>query len=89
MKPIVLSGHARHEAGRRSIEPAWIAAVIRGPLWTEPDPDPAVHRHFGRIAAAGGRVLRVAAIERPDCTFVVTAHFDRVAARRLARGDRP
>lgn len=89
MKPIVLGAHAELEASRREIPFAWIEEVIRRPLWTEPDPDPVVRRCFGPIAQADGRVLRVAIVDRPMAVFVVTAHLDRVATRRLARGERP
>jgi len=86
---VVLSGHAAAEIERRGIRTAWIEAVLRAPLWSEPDPDPQVRRCFGRIEAAEGRVLRVAIVARPGSVLVVTAHFDRVAGRRLARGERP
>jgi hypothetical protein len=42
---------------------------------------------FGRIAEAGGKVLRVTTIDDGDVRVVITAHFDRKATRAARKTD--
>jgi hypothetical protein len=66
MKAVVLGAHAEAEMARRNISIYWVRQAIGQPLWTEPDSnDPEVTRCSGRIEDAGGRVLRVAIVDRP------------------------
>jgi len=47
---------------------------------------PEVTRAFGRIREAGGKVLRVAYVDRPDGRYVLSSHFDaRDAEAQLMR----
>jgi hypothetical protein len=70
----------------RKIPLAWIERVAASPDRTEPDPrDPEVTRAFGRIKEAGGKVLRVAYIDRADGRHVLSGHFDAKQTRRRGR----
>jgi len=42
---------------------------------------------FGRIAEAGGKVLRVVTVDEKDTRIVITAHFDRKATRTERKAD--
>ena len=61
----------------RGLSQSWVERVAAAPEWTEPDPRVGVVRAFGRIAEAGGRVLRVAIVERGGTRVVLSAMFDR------------
>ena len=80
---IVLTRHAIRRALERQLDLGWIAHVANSPDWEEHDPQTGVTRCYGMIADAGGRVLRVAVIvEDGGAKRVLSAHFDRNAARR-------
>ena len=78
---IHLSSHAAEAMQLRGLDPAWIAATVTDPDWTEPDPRPERMRSYKAIAAFGGRVLRVVHRPAADGVMVITAHFDRGARR--------
>lgn len=64
----------------RGIRLDWAAAVARNPQWVEPEPrDDTAERRFGRVAAFGGRYLRVVCAETDEAIRVITATFDRGA----------
>jgi hypothetical protein len=75
---IKLTTHAADMLSERGIAFESVVAVIEQPELRSADPlDPALTRSYGKIPAAGGRVLRV--VHRPDDSdiLVITAHFDR------------
>ena len=79
---VTLSIHTQREMPGRGITEAYIEAVLASTAYTTPAPiDPSLARSFGRIAAFGGRMLRV--VHRPDGNdvFLVTATWDRGARR--------
>jgi len=78
---VILSQHTLREMGGRRITRAYIEAVLAGPAYTTPDPDPALTRAFGPVAAFGGRMLRVVYRPQGADIFVVTATWDRGAQR--------
>jgi hypothetical protein len=78
-----LSIHIQREMPGRGITMAYIETVLASPTYTALDPvDPHLTRSFGPIPGFGNRMLRV--VHRPDGNdvFVVTATWDRGAARR-------
>jgi len=79
MKPIILTHHALARMARYGLTEASVVAVVRKPLWTEPDPRPGIERRFGRPTELAGRVLRVACVEESDHIRVLSAHPDRDA----------
>ena len=79
------TAHAELRIRQRGLAHAWVERVAGSPEWTEPDPRPGVVRGFGRIAEAGGRVLRVAYIDRDGVRHVLSASFDRRQTRRTKR----
>lgn len=79
MKPITLTQHARARMAEFRLLDATVNAVVREPLWTEPDPRPGIHRRFGRPPELNGRILRVACVEEEDHIRVLSAHPDRDA----------
>jgi hypothetical protein len=46
-----------------------------------------VDLRFGRIAEAGGKVLRVTTVDEDGVRVVITAHFDRKATRAARKTD--
>ena len=46
-----------------------------------------VELRFGRTPEAGGKVLRVTAVDETDIRVVLTAHFDREATRAVRKTD--
>jgi len=48
MKPIILTHHALARMARYGLTEASVVAVVRKPLWTEPDPRPGIEQRFGR-----------------------------------------
>ncbi|MGH6944424.1 MAG: DUF4258 domain-containing protein, partial [Geminicoccaceae bacterium] len=59
MEPLRLTRHAVDMMVERGLERAWIERVATNPEWTEPSQRrQGVVLRFGRIAAAGGKVLR-------------------------------
>ena len=80
---ITLSKHIAEELDERGIRLAYIEAAVAAPDRLTDDPtDRTLRRSFKAIPEFGSRILRV--VHRPDNgdTFVVTAHWDRGAARR-------
>lgn len=78
--------HAIGRAIERELEPAWIEKVALAPDWIEPDAKSGINRHYGVIAAAGGKVLRVAVVDTGrGWKRILSAHFDRNAARKRIR----
>jgi hypothetical protein len=69
---LFLAMHAARRLAERGLDRAWV----------EPDPLPGVARHFGTAPEAGGRVLRVAVVDRQGLRHVLSAHFDRGAGCR-------
>ena len=81
-KPIRLTGHAATAVTERKLQLDWIELTVRNPDWSAPDPlwtD--VERRFRAIPEYGNRVLRVACLETPTETRIITAFFDRKARR--------
>jgi hypothetical protein len=79
---LFLTMHVARRLAERGLDRAWVERVALQPAWVEPDPLPGVARHFGPVPEAGGRVLRVAVADRQGLRHVLSAHFDRGAARR-------
>jgi len=79
MKPIEWTRHGLVRKAQYGLTEAAVFAVVRNPLWTEPDPRPGIERRFGRPPELGGRVLRVACVEESDHIRVLSAHPDRDA----------
>jgi|GEM_PF-5609318 len=80
---VVLTEHAIDRAAQRDLPIAWIEQVVLAPDWTEPDTKSGITRHYGVIAAAGGKILRVAVVDAGEgWKRVLSAHFDRSAARK-------
>jgi len=74
--------HADDMLVERKIERAWVEAVMAAPEWTEPDPRwVGLRRAYGRVAEAGGRILRVVFADEGDGRRIVSAFFDRDARR--------
>lgn len=81
--PLVLTKHLLARLAERKILLAWVERVVMSPDWTEKDPrDPEITRAYSRIKEAGGKVLRVAYIDRPDGRHVLSGHFDEKQTRR-------
>ena len=82
-KHLIFTDHAINRAAERELDIAWIEQVAQAPDWTEPDKKSGITRHYGVIAAAGGRVSSVAVVDAGGgWTRVLSAHFDRNAARK-------
>ena len=63
-KQLVFTRHAVTKIDERDISTSWVEAVVRNPLWIEPEPrDLTAERRFGRIDEFGGRCLRVVGVE--------------------------
>jgi hypothetical protein len=65
------------------LDTAWVERIARKPAWVEPDPMAGTTRLFGEVPEAGGRILRLAVVDRRGVRYVLSAHFDRRARRRL------
>lgn len=78
---IRLTVHAERRIAERKLSFDWIEAAIMRPDRVAPDVDPSLTQSFKRIAACGGRVLKV--VHRFDDAdiLVVTAYLDRGAER--------
>ena len=62
--------------------------VATDPEWIEPSRGRAgVDLRFGRIAEAGGKVLRVTTVDEGGVRVVITAHFDRKATQAARKTD--
>ncbi len=83
--PLRFTAHAELRIRQRGLARAWVERVTGSPEWTEPDPRPGVVRGFGRVAEAGGRVLRVAYIDWSGVRHILSASFDRRQTRRTRR----
>ena len=82
-KRVIFTDHALGRAAERELELAWIERVALDPDWTEPNRQTGITRHYGAIAAAGGKILRVAVVDAGDgWVRILSAHFDRNAARK-------
>ena len=79
MKTILLTQHGRSRMAQYGLSDATVVAVVRHPLWIEPDPRPGIERRFGRSEELDGRILRVACVEESDHIRVLSAHPDRDA----------
>ena len=79
MKPIILRQHALARMARYGLSEQSVHAVVRKPLWTEPDPRPDIERRFGKPPELAGRYLRVACVEESDHIRVLSAFPDRDA----------
>jgi hypothetical protein len=72
----------------RGFERAWVERVAADAEWTEPSQRrQGVILRFGRIAAAGGKVLRVTTRDEGGVRVVLTAHFDRKATQTVRIAD--
>lgn len=81
-KRLAYSAHASDAIGERELDIAWIVRTVRDPDWVVADPErPGVERRYRAIPEQGGRVLRVAVMEKPDEIRIITAFFDRRARR--------
>ena len=81
-KPVILTRHAKAVQLHRDIETSWIERTLAEPEWTVPDPnDSALQRAFRSIAERDNRVLRVVFSDEADHVRVISAFFDRNAAR--------
>ena len=79
---LAYSAHVRDAIRERELESTWIVRTIRRPEWIMPYPRrPGVERRYRAIPEHGDRVLRVAAMEKPDEIRIITAFFDRRARR--------
>ena len=79
---IKLSKHTTDEMASRGVSQGYIERTLTTPDRVVPDPvQPGLSRSYLAIEEFGGRVLRV--VHRPDGrdVFVVTAHWDRGAAK--------
>jgi hypothetical protein len=75
-----LTQHARERIDAGEVRADWIALALAEPDRREQDPARAeLTRSYRRIAAFGGRVLRVVHRQDDDHILVVTAFFDRGA----------
>lgn len=75
-----LTTHARQRIDAGEVQEAWIAEVLTQPEIERSDPTrPGVTLSWRRIAAAGGRSLRVAHRRDNDQILVITAFLDRGA----------
>lgn len=79
MKPIILRRHALARMALYGLSEPAVVAVVRRPLWTEPDPRPGIDRRFGQPPELAGRYLRVACVEENDHIRVLSAFPDRDA----------
>lgn len=68
------------------VQPEWIATVLANPIKTEQQPNRRIS-HWGNIAEAAGRALRVITLE--DGETVHNAFFDRNFYKRQQRGEEP
>jgi hypothetical protein len=64
------------------LDTASVERIARDPAWVEPDPTAGTLRLFGEVPEAGGRILRLAVVDRRGARYVPSAHFDRGARRR-------
>ena len=88
MMPLRLTRHVLDMIVERGLQRAWIERVAADAEWTEPSRS----RHgiilrFGRIAAAGGKALRVTTRDEGGLRVVLTAHFDRKATQTVRKTD--
>ena len=75
-----LTHHAQEAVELRGLEVAWIEATVVSPDKAMADLfRSGVTRSYKVIAAAGGRILRVAHRQDGPDVLVITAHFDRDA----------
>ena len=83
-----LTGHVIDALGERGLERQWVERVAADRDWIEPSRGRAgVDLRFGRIAEAGGKVLRVTTVDEDGVRVVITAHFDRKATRAARKTD--
>jgi hypothetical protein len=83
-----LTGHALDELSERGLERQWVERVATDPEGMKPSRVRAgVDLRFGRIAEAGGKVLRVTTIDEGDVWVVIATHFDRKATRAARKTD--
>ena len=83
-----LTGHVIGALGERGLERQRVERVAMDPEWIEPSRGRAgVDLGFGRIAAAGGKVLRVTTVDEGGVRVVIAAHVDRTAARTARKTD--
>jgi hypothetical protein len=73
---VIMRHHAIMRIAERGIALSWVEATVASPDWSVPDARPGVTRSFRGIAAAGGKVLRVAHRADAGDTVVITALFD-------------
>jgi len=67
----------------RKLSRDWVEETVYAPDWTEADPKKVtIERRYRRIAAFGGRILRVACVETETSIRVISVLFDRNARRK-------
>jgi hypothetical protein len=75
-----VSRHAQERIAAGEVREDWIAETLADPEWERDDPlRPGITLSWRRIAAHGGRALRVAHRPEKDQILVITAFFDRGA----------
>lgn len=81
-KAIIFTRHAKAVQLHRDIETSWIERTLAEPEWTAPDPnDSTLQRAFRPITERDNRILRVVFSDEADHVRVISAFFDRNAAR--------
>jgi hypothetical protein len=82
MMPLRSTRHVFDMIVERGLERAWVERMAADAECTEPSQRrQGVVLRFGRVAAAGGKVLRIT--PRDENGLVLTAHFDRKATQTV------
>ena len=88
MLPLRLTRHVFDMIVERKLERVWVEQVAADAQWTEPSKwRHGVVLRFGRVPAAGGKVLRVTTRDAGGVRVVLTAHFDRKATQTVRTAD--
>jgi nitrous oxide reductase accessory protein NosL len=88
MTRLRLTRHVLDMIVERGLERVWVERVAADAEWTEPSRQrQGVALRLGKIAAAGGKVLRVTTMDEGGVRVVLTAHFDRKATQAVRTAD--